>query len=77
MRVRIGVSEATKELELDVEDAQPIIDEYEAAFAHDKRLLWVTETDGRRHGIVVDKVLYFELEPTERSMIGFAASNAE
>ena len=71
MRVRIGVSQATKELDLDVEDSQEVVKAYEAADAAGERIFWIVETDGRRHGIVVASVLYFELESEEASTIGF------
>ena len=71
MRVRIGVSQATKELDIDVEDSKDVLKAFEEADAAGERIFWVTETDGRRHGIVVASVLYFELEAQESGKIGF------
>ena len=71
MRARIGISHATKELDLDVDDSQAVVRSYEEAEAAGERIFWVTETEGRRHGIVVASVLYFELEVDRTSTIGF------
>lgn len=71
MRVRIGVSNATKELDLEVEDAQAVIEAYHKAEDDGDRLFWMTETDGRRHGVVLAHVIYFELEADKSKSIGF------
>ncbi len=71
MRVRIGVANATRELDLEVDDAEAVAEEYERAAGADDRIFWITESDGKRHGIVTEAVIYVEFEPEERRSIGF------
>ncbi len=74
MRVRVGVVNA-KELELDVEDPQTVIDAYEKAAEAGAKLFWVTQNDGVRFGIVADHVGYIEIEAERASSIGFSAAS--
>ena len=50
MRVRVGVVN-TKELDLDVEDPQTVVDAYEKAAKLGDELFWVAQEDGVRVGI--------------------------
>ncbi len=72
MRVRIGVANATKELDLEVDDAEQVVAEYEKAENDGDRMFTVTETDGKRHMVLVAAVLYIEFEPDKRLSVGFA-----
>ena len=69
--MRIGVRQA-KELELDVEDSQAVVDLYEKAVADGEHMVWVTETNGHRHGIVTELVAYIDVEPEELKQVGFS-----
>ncbi len=71
MRVRIGVANAARELDLEVDDAEAVAAAYEKAVADGDHLLWVTESDGKRHGVVVSAVVYIEFEPDAQRSIGF------
>ena len=71
MHMRIGVRQA-KELELDVEDSQGVVDAYEKAVADGEHMIWITETNGRRHGVVVELVAYIDVEPEELKQVGFS-----
>ncbi len=72
MRVRIGVANATRELDLDVDDAEEVAAGYERALENGDSLYWVTESDGKKFGVVVAAVLYVEFEPDKRLSIGFS-----
>jgi hypothetical protein len=69
--VRIGIRQA-KELDLDVEDSQAVLDAYEKAVADGERMLWVTEKDGRRFGAVVELIAYIEVEAEGPKRVGFS-----
>ncbi len=72
MRVRIGVANATKELDLEVDDAEQVVAEYEKADEAGNRMFTVTETDGKKHMVLVAAVLYVEFEPDKRLSVGFS-----
>lgn len=77
MRVRIGLSMAPRELELDVPsaDADTLVAEIEAAIKERIPLVWVTDERGRRHGLVADKIAFVELGPeSDRHGVGFSSA---
>jgi len=71
VRVKIGMSFVPRELDLEVEDGEEVISAFEAALAESKQVLWITELDGRRYGLVVDKIVFCEVEPDRDKRIGF------
>ena len=71
MRMRIGIKQA-KELDLDVEDSQAVIDAYDKAVEDGDRMLWITAKDGHRHGVVTELIAYLEVEPDELKQVGFS-----
>ena len=71
MRVKIGMSSTPRELDLDLEDPEALVASFEKALAGDERVLWVTDEEGRRHGLVVEKIAYFDIEPTRDKTVGF------
>lgn len=74
MRLRIGVSEATKELDVEVEDSDAIIVAYQKAVEQGDRMLWIDEESGDRLGIVIEKILYFSVDAVSRVEVGFSPS---
>ena len=62
MQVRIGLSMAPREVEIDVEDGEAMAVEIEKAMAEGQALVWVTDSSGIRHGLAVDKIAFIELE---------------
>lgn len=71
MQMTIGVTNA-KQIELDVEDTDAVLAAYDKAITDGERLLWVTERDGTRHGMVATQIAYFELEAERKTKVGFA-----
>ncbi|MDH3426534.1 MAG: DUF3107 family protein [Acidimicrobiia bacterium] len=71
MRLRIGVSEATKELDIEVADSDAVIAAYEKAAEDGAGMFWIEESAGERLGIVTDKILYFAVDAASRSGVGF------
>ena len=66
---------SARELELDVDDADEIAANFEAALAKDERVLWLTDAKGHRHGCVLAQVAFVEIEASEiPSGIGFSAT---
>ena len=71
MRVRIGIGDTSREIELDVGDADALIAEIEEAFGGEKAILWFTDVGDRRIGVPVRSIAYVEMEPEQRVSVGF------
>lgn len=69
--VKIGVLNTAREIEISVADADTFIADLEAALAGGRRVWWVTEADGRRHGFVLDKITHVDIEAERNRTIGF------
>ncbi len=73
MRVRIGLSMAPREVDIDVEDGAAVASEIEEAMNAGQALIWVTDSDGVRHGLAADKIAFIELESADSKRgIGFS-----
>ncbi len=70
-RVKIGMTNAPREIDVEVADAAPSMDELEAAMTGGRKLWWVTDELGHRHGLVVERIAYVEVEPERDRTIGF------
>jgi hypothetical protein len=73
VRVRIGIGDTSREIELDVEDGDALIAEIEVAFGGEQTILWFTDVGDRRIGVPVSRIAYVELEPEQRVSVGFTA----
>ncbi|MDX1691615.1 MAG: DUF3107 family protein [Acidimicrobiia bacterium] len=72
-RVKFGLSHVPRELDLEVEDGDALVEEFASALDEGTKLLWVTDKAGRRHGLVVDKIVYVDVEPEKtKPGIGFS-----
>ena len=71
MRVKIGMSSTPRELDLDLEDPDALAAAFEKALSEGDAVLWVTDEEGRRHCLVVDKIAYLDIEPARDTTIGF------
>ncbi|MDR9450735.1 MAG: DUF3107 domain-containing protein [Acidimicrobiia bacterium] len=74
MRVRIGIGDTSREVELDVADADALIVEIGEAFADEKAILWFTDVGDRRIGVPTTRIAYVEVEPEQRVSVGFTPS---
>ncbi len=72
MHLRIGIANATKELDVDVADAEAVLEEYRHTLEAGEQLLSIQEQGGGRTVVSVAAILYFGVEPPERPGIGFA-----
>jgi hypothetical protein len=71
VKVRFGMV-STRELEIEVEPGHDIASELEKALEYGTRLLWITDGRGHRHGIVMEKVAFVEIESARRRDVGFS-----
>ena len=70
--VRFGIASA-RELEIEVEPGHDIAKEFENALSEGTQLLWISDALGHRHGIVMDKVAFIEVESAARHDVGFGS----
>ena len=72
MKVRIGISNTDKLVELDVDDSQAFKKEIERA-VQDGGMGWITDTQGRSIGIQAKHVAFIEMDDSEEHpQVGFA-----
>lgn len=72
MKVRIGVVESTKVVELEVDDPAEFEQSFTAALEGTEALVWVEDAKSRRVGIPRDKVAYVEIETEDgKTAVGF------
>ena len=78
MDVRIGVSQAPREIEVELTDgmsADDLIAKVDAAVAKATGMLWLTDKRGRRIGVPSAKLAYIELDTAaETRRVGFGAA---
>jgi hypothetical protein len=78
MEVIFGVQarDGALRVQLDDDKAADLRKELDEAMTGDKRLLWVTDKDGREYGIPTDKIVFVEFasEKTART-VGFSSAN--
>ena len=75
MDIRIGVTEAPRELDLTVDDdlRDELHDRIDEAVAAGDGVLWLTDTSGREVAVPVAKIAYLELgRATGGRSIGFS-----
>ena len=68
--IRIAL-QSVREIELEIEDAQVVIDAIHDAMTNEDPVAWVVDTNETRHGIVVDKLAFMQIDAEEDKMVGF------
>lgn len=72
MKVRIGIAETSKVVELEVDDAEEFQSEIERAIT-EGGMAWFTDTKDRTVGIPASNVAFVEIDPAEGAPgVGFA-----
>jgi hypothetical protein len=75
VKVRIGIAESTKVIELEVADAQEFESSFTEALGNDEVLVWVEDSKKRRVGIPSARVAYVEIETDDtKTSVGFGPS---
>jgi hypothetical protein len=72
VRVRIGVANTDRVVELDIEDHDAFVTEIEEAFATGKLMLWITDVKGRRVGLPLGRIGFVEVETAGERSVGFS-----
>lgn len=72
MRVKFGMADTAREIDVEVDDAEALVNAFTAAIDGGEKVLWVTDQEGRRHGLVVGRIVYVDVEADKaRHGIGF------
>jgi hypothetical protein len=71
VNVRIGIADASREIELELDQPAELEANMTQAFADGTHLYWVTDVKGRRIGIPLGRVAYIEINSEARSAVGF------
>jgi hypothetical protein len=77
MDVRIGITQAPREIEVELADtsADDLAAKVEAAVAKGSGMIWLTDKRGRRVGVPAAKLAYIELDSgAETRRVGFGAA---
>lgn len=72
-RVKIGITYAPREIDIDVADGDAFMAEFERVINGPDRVWWIDDQEGHRHGIVVDKVAYVDVEAPRERLVGFGS----
>ena len=76
MKVRIGIADSTKVVELDVTDAKEFESGFEESLASGDALVWVEDSKKRRVGIPASRVSYVEIETDDaKHNVGFGPTS--
>ena len=78
MDVRIGITQAPREIEVELADnttADELVASVDAAVDKSSGMLWLIDKRGRRIGVPAAKLAYIELDTaTETRRVGFGAA---
>jgi len=78
MDVRIGITQAPREIEVELADnttADELVATVDAAVDKSSGMLWLIDKRGRRIGVPAAKLAYIELDTaTETRRVGFGAA---
>lgn len=72
VKVRVGVVDTGKVIEIDVEDTKIFEAGLVEAFSKGVGMIWFDDSDGRRVGVPADKVAFVEIQQAgDRKAVGF------
>lgn len=72
MKVRIGIADTNKVVEIEVDDSAKFENAVEESYSGDSSLLWFEDDKKRRIGIPRDRLSYVEIETDRASRnVGF------
>jgi hypothetical protein len=69
------MADTAREIDVEVDDAEALVAAFTKAIEEGEEVLWVTDQDGRRHGLVVCRIVYIDVE-AEKVRPGIGFSNA-
>jgi hypothetical protein len=77
MKVKIGIAETDRVVEIETDSPEEIKAIFEAAFQNGTAILWFEDVKRRLVGIARDKVAFIEIDtPAVGRSVGFAPSSS-
>ena len=74
MKVRVGIAESSKVVELEVDDGAAFEAKVEEAFHGESVVVWFEDTKQHRVGVPRDKIAFIEVEmAADRTPVGFGS----
>ncbi len=70
-KVRIGI-ESARELEIEIDDDTDFEKALEEALDKGDNVLWLTDIRGKRHGMLLEKIAFVEIDKPEERAVGFS-----
>lgn len=71
MKVKIGVAESNRVVEIEVDDASAFEKTMEDAYDSGKGLIWFEDTKRRRVGIPKERIAFIEIDTDQDRVVGF------
>ena len=72
MRARIGIADTGREIEVDVEGRDQIVESLEAAYRDRTPMLWFKNAKGRDIGVPLARLAFVELMDDSDQRVGFS-----
>ena len=69
-KIRVGL-QSVRELEIEVEDADKVVNDVNDAIAAEHAIIWIVDTKETRHGIVAAKLAFIQVDKEESKTVGF------
>jgi hypothetical protein len=73
MKVKIGIAESNRVVELEVDDVDAFEKMLEAEFGGGPGLIWVEDTKDRRVGVPKDRISFVEIDKEQDRPVGFGS----
>ena len=71
VKVRIGIADTGREVEVEVDSRHDVVNQIEEAFAGAAHVLWFSDLKGGEVGIPIARIAFVELESESNHSVGF------
>ncbi len=72
MKARIGIADAGREVEVEVEDRSEFMERIDKAHRKGEPMLWFTDLKGNDFGLPLQRIAYIELVDEQDRSVGFS-----
>lgn len=73
MKVKIGIAESSRVVEVVVDDIEAFEKKIESSFVEGSTLLWFEDTKNRRVGIPSSRIAFVEVDQESEHKVGFGS----
>lgn len=72
MKARIGIADAGREVEVEVENRSEFMERVDKAHRKGDSMLWFTDVKGNDLGVPIQRIAYIELVDEQDRAVGFS-----